>query len=129
MAERIEAFTVTVPAGTPSSAPLASPTVFDPGEVERIEVFIPSGHGGLTGFALLQAHTQIIPYRGGQFIVDDDDTISWPISGFLNTGDWQFLAYNTDVNPHSFYIRYLVNEIRRGATLTIVQQPITLAAS
>jgi hypothetical protein len=129
VAERIEAFTVTVPAGTPTSAPTSTPTVFDPGDVERIEVFIPSGHGGLTGFALFQAHNQIIPYRGGQFIVDDDDTISWPVEGFLNTGDWQLTAYNLDVNPHSFYIRFLVNEIRRRATLTIVQAPLTLVGA
>lgn len=126
MAERIEAFSVSVPAGTASSAPQLTALTIDPGEVERVEIFVPSGHAGLTGFALDLGQQQIIPYDGATFIVADSDTISWPMAKYGNSGQWRLRAYNTDVYAHSFYIRFLVNEIRDARQALPIVTPLAL---
>lgn len=121
MAQRIEAFDVTVPAGTLSSAPLDTPLAFNDGIVERIEIVVPRGHAGFTGFAIRYAQQQVIPYRSGQFVITDNETISWPTEDYPTGNQWVFRAYNEDVFPHSFHLRLLIMETARqgnpGATI------------
>ncbi len=111
MADRIESFTVAVPAGTAQATPQETSLVFPPGVVEAVEIVIPSGHFGLTGIALAQAHQRIIPRDGTSFLVAEDEVIRWALDGYLNTGDWQAFAFNADIYAHSFYLRFLVRKI------------------
>lgn len=113
MAERIESFQVTVPAGTLSTAPATTPLTFNVGEVERIEITVPPGPSGLMGFMLFYGEEAVIPYRGSTFIVTDNEHISWPISGYPTSGRWQLFAYNEDQYPHLIFVRFLVEETRR----------------
>lgn len=128
MAERIEHFTVTVAASTAQASPAAIALAFDPGTVENIEIVVPPGHNGLTGIALRVAGQQVIPHTAGAFIIANGEVIDWPLEGFLNTGDWSALAFNTDVYAHSFYLRFLVNEVAApGADVPGLVTPRALA--
>lgn len=111
MAQRIEAFTIVVAAGTTSSAPSDTALDFVDGNVERLEIVVPRGHAGFTGFSIRYASQQVIPKKSGQFIVTDGETINWPIEDFPTGNQWVFRAYNTDVFDHNFYLRLLVTEL------------------
>jgi hypothetical protein len=114
MADRVEWFDVTVTAGTAKASAVESDVSFDQGEVVAIEITIPDGHAGLTGIALLQAHSQIIPNTSGSFIIGNDRTISWDLHNYLNNGNWSVRCYNTDVYDHMFHVAFLVNELGAG---------------
>lgn len=110
MATRVYAFTATCPAGTPASAPVAQVTSFPPVPVEAIELIVPDGHSGLTGIAIQQAHQAVIPLNAGQFLITNDEKMNFPVQDYLDNGDWQVIMYNTDVYPHSFYLRFLCQD-------------------
>lgn len=114
-AERIETFKVTTPAGTAQATPLETSLVFPPGEVLAVEIVIPTGHVGLTGLRLAQAHRPIIPRGAADFVIANGETIGWGLAGFVNSGNWQAFTYNTGVFPHSHYVRFLVREVRQPA--------------
>lgn len=127
MAERVESFSVSVPAGTLSTAPQLTSIGFAPGEIERVEIMVPSGHAGLTGFQLALGAQPIIPFTAGAFIVADGETLNWPLEGYPNSGAWQCRAFNTDVYAHSFHFRFLLREIRLApASLFPVVAPLPL---
>lgn len=111
MAQQFFAFKVTVPAGTATATPTSTSVAFDQATVQTIEIVIPDGHAGLTGIALAQAHQQIIPQNTGQWIISNDEKLSFPVEDFLDNGDWQAICYNTDVYDHSFYLRFLCADI------------------
>jgi hypothetical protein len=111
MADRVEVATVTVPAGTAPDTPISTDVSFPPGTVTGIEVVIPDGHAGLTGLALGQAGSAVIPATPGAFLISNDEKITWDISGALNNGDWQAICYNRDGYDHTFYLRFLITEI------------------
>lgn len=129
MAQRIHSRAISTPSGTALTSPQSTSVAFQPGIVVGLEVFVPLGHNGLTGWAVSQANTQIIPETGDPFFVMDNDTVKWPLDGFLNSGDWEFLSYNTDIVTHTFYLRFLVNEIdvNRQANIPVVV-PLSLVA-
>lgn len=118
MAQRVLAAQVTVTAGTAVSAPHAVDVSFSAGTVTSIEIIIPDGHAGFTGIALQQAHQQIIPEKSGTWIIGNNDNPIFPVSDYLNNGSWQALMYNTDVYDHSFYLRFLVDNINASAATT-----------
>lgn len=127
MAQRVESFKVTAVAGGTVASPIETQLTFDPGNVTGVELLIPAGHGGLTGIALAIAHQIIVPETVGGWVVGDDDLISWPLDGYLNTGAWSAFAYNTDpVNDHSWYLRFLIDNI--GANTVTVSTPVGVGA-
>lgn len=109
-ASRIEVFDVTVPKGTPKAAPIETQTPFPHGELVGIEVKIPDGHNGLTGFRLLLAGGPAIPATAGAWVSGNDDELDWNTIGYPNSGAWSLQAYNTDLFDHVFHVRYLVSD-------------------
>lgn len=126
MADQIRSYSVTVPAETPQTAPLESDLSFPGGDVERIDIRIPPGHAGLTGFQLAQGHQAVIPINDGEFIVGDQESFSWPIDGFIDSGDWQFIAYNVDRFEHTFYVRLLIQVVQ--TVLVTIPGPVPFTA-
>src|SRR5688572_11079186 len=114
MAQRIETFAVTVPAGTSSAAPQTTGLTFNDGIVENLEVLIPPGPSGLVGFAVLHSGDVVIPFDRTKWIVADDEVIRWPLENFPTGRAWALRAYNDDVFPHTLYIRILVRETPRS---------------
>jgi hypothetical protein len=109
-ASRVETFDVVIPAGTPKAAPVIVDTLWTPGELVGIEIKIPDGHNGLTGFRSLLAGGQAIPATSGAWIVGNDDTIEWDTIGYPSSGAWSVQGYNLDIFDHAFHVRYLVSD-------------------
>lgn len=111
-ADRVEMRQVMVPAGTVQAAAIETDLSFPPGWVQDIEIVIPDGHAGLTGIAIAQAHQVTIPAAGNVWIVSNDEVVRWSVTDKLGSGQWSAFTYNLDtVNPHNFYLRFLVREI------------------
>lgn len=128
MAQRVEIRQVTSAAGTAQSAAVETNLSFDPGIVRAIEILIPAGHAGETGIAIAQAHQIIIPYDGTDWIIGDDNLLTWPVDDYLQTGSWSAFTYNTDAfNDHTWYVRFHVDELG-AAVSTAAPQPLSEAA-
>lgn len=112
MADRVEQFTVTVSAGTPIAAPQETALKLTPADVERVDIYIPAGHAGLTGFRLAVAHSPILPANTGAYIVGEDERLTYPLEDFPDSGQWSIFAYNLDVFPHAFYLTFLLKVVR-----------------
>jgi hypothetical protein len=125
MADRIEWFTVTIPANTPIATPITIPLVFPQGEVMEIDVKVPPGPAGNLGFFLTAGGSQYIPRTRGNYITPDSDYFQWAIANAINSGSWGITAYNTDVWPHTLEIGFQVDELIAPATLAI-SEPVSL---
>lgn len=118
MADQIRHRSVTVPASTSIAAKFSGDISFPNGEVERVDIYIPAGHAGLTGFQLAHAHQPIIPFDIGEFIVGEDERLIYPLEDYPDSGSWQLFGFNLDVFPHTFYVTFLL-KIRRVQSVII----------
>ncbi len=109
MAREIRQFQVAIPAGTTQAAPLVTLTAFDPREVRRIEWRFPAGCGGLVGFYVAMSKVQILPLPAGTWVVGDNSSGGWDVSGQPNSGQWQIVGYNTGAHQHTLEIKYHVD--------------------
>lgn len=130
MADRIETPTITIPAGTTIAAPQTTALALRDAVLERIEVRIPPGPSGLVGFAFLHSGQQVIPFRGGDWVITDDESLDWSTENYPTGNKWSLRGYNTDIYPHTLYLRLHFREIlplapTAGQPLSIV--PLTLA--
>lgn len=122
-ADRVEAFTVTVPASTAASAPVTQALPLGLADVLSVEIVIPDGHAGLTGLRFYYSGEQIIPRSG--WIIGNDHHLDWPLTRYPERGDWSARAYNTDVFEHSFYLRFLLSDLGRDYAAPAPLQLVT----
>src|SRR2546427_11360384 len=108
-AREIQAFTVTIPAGTPAAVPQVTNLTMPARIVERVEVVVPSGWNGLAGFALGAAGQPVIPYNRGAWIVASGETLAWDLADQISSGAWQLFGYNTGLFAHTLQIRFLLS--------------------
>ncbi len=111
MADRIEWFSVIVPAGTPKAASITYPMKFFQGTVIEVDIKIPPGPAGNVGFYIAAGGSQYIPRTVGSFVIPDGDYLVWPMANAINSGSWALVAYNTDAWPHLIQVSFQVNEI------------------
>lgn len=111
MADRIEIFAVTVPAGTAKNAPVILETPFNDGIVEHLTITVPDGPSGFMGFNFVHMGAPVIPYTGNNYVIANNRVIEWDLTGMPTANGWGVQAYNTDIYPHSIYLEYLINEI------------------
>lgn len=127
MAHRVEAPVVTVAAGVSSLAPVTTSLTWQPGRVTRIEVRVPPGPSGLVGFAIGHSGQVIIPRTSGQWIITDDESLSWDVAEYPSGSKWFVRAFNADIYAHSLYFRFHLDEIggvrRLPVTELDIQQP------
>lgn len=114
MAQRVESFVVTVPAGTTPAAPQTTSLPFNIGIVESIEILVPPGPSGLVGFRIRHSNATVIPYDNSEWIIADNEVIRWNLSDYPTGRAWAIRIYNEDAYDHTLYIRILVNEIPRS---------------
>lgn len=117
MADRIEWFDITVPAGVSANAPQTFSLKFNQGEVAQIEVKVPPGPAGNVGFYIQAGGSQFIPRTRGVFIIPDNDYLVWPQHNAITSGAWAIVAYNTDVFAHLLQVSFQVNEVTANAKL------------
>lgn len=126
MADRIEPFTITVPAGTLQSAHAEFPLNFADGRVDRLEIRVPPGPSGLVGFRVAHSGQSVIPYSGSEWIVADNEYLDWDTDNYPVGNAWEVWAYNEDVYPHALYFRFHITEVVALAPIT--QAPISIQA-
>lgn len=108
MAVEIRAFTLTIPAGTPSTAPVVEDCSFPPRVVQAVQVIVPAGPSGLVGWRILNSGLPVIPYDSDPWIVASGEVISWPLENQITSGSWQVSGYNTGSLDHKVYFRFLL---------------------
>lgn len=126
MAVEVWAFTATIPAGTPISAPVTVKLTMPVRIVDRIEIKVPPGPRGNMGFALGAAGSRVIPSYGATWLVLDNDDLSWPIEGAIQSGAWELYGYNLGQFAHSIYLRFLVS--LPGLALTLAPSLLDLSS-
>lgn len=101
-------FANVVTAGTSQAAPLVFPMQLPYMDVAWIEWIVPPGPGGDVGFWIGSHGQQIIPFASGapNWIVTDDERAHWDMTGLMDSGDWQMVAYNVGVNDHTVTVRF-----------------------
>lgn len=109
MAQEVREFAVLVPAGTPQAAPVTVNVSFPSRLVRAVSWRVPPGPSGMMGWALTSAGTPVIPIQPRTFIVTDNQAGTWPLEGFLDSGNWQVTAYNTGLYPHTVYLTFLLD--------------------
>lgn len=124
MANRIEAPAVIVAANTAIAAPSTTTLSWADGIVERIEVRIPPGPSGLVGFRILHSGQQVIPFRSTDWIITDDETLTWDVEAFPTGNKWAIRGYNLDLYPHTLYFRFLIKELPPPVTVRGLAIPI-----
>lgn len=106
MAQEIREFAVLIPAGTPKSAPQTVSIAFPERTVRTITYRVPPGPSGLMGWALTSAGAPVIPIQPSTYIVTDNQTDTWELDGYLDSGNWQLTGYNTGLYPHTVYLTF-----------------------
>lgn len=102
---------VTVPAGTPSTAPVELPTTFPPGIVESVQWRFPGGCNGQVGIRILSSHAPMFPGSTTEWIVQSGDIDGHDVDGFPDSGDFSVLAYNTGSFQHIIQVTYRVHRM------------------
>jgi hypothetical protein len=105
----IREFQVTTPAGTAITAPQITACTLPVGQVEWIEVFVPSGTRGALGIAVASSGQQIIPFKTGggyTFFTPDNLQWRWDIVDYQDSGDWSVVTYNAGQWNHTIWVRF-----------------------
>jgi len=121
MSDRLEWFSITVPAGSTRTNPHKTSLAFQQGEVIEIDVKVPPGPAGNVGFFISAGGERYVPRTPGSFIVPDDDYFTWPMVNAINTGSWSFTAFNTDIYDHLIQVGFQVNELVFAPDISITQ--------
>lgn len=126
MSQLVYGFVVTVPAGTEKAGNWTQDVSFASAVVNTIEVRVPPGPRGNMGFAIGSGGTAVMPFNAGEWIVTDDEKITWGVDDQFDSGAWQVLAYNLGRYDHALYIRFLCDPTAGRAGQT---SPLPLSAS
>jgi hypothetical protein len=116
MTAQYRSFQVTIPAGTPQASPVVINTQFEPLAVDQIDIRIPPGPLGQMGFQIASSRQQVIPWNAGQFIIANDEPLSFPSTNYPDSGDWQVIGFNTGVFNHSIWVRFALRPVTPAAT-------------
>lgn len=122
MTGRLYTNVFTVPAGTAINAPFTSAQLLDDAILDQLDVTIPPGHSGLTGFRVLWSTGQIVPYVQGTWITGDDEEINIKYGAEITQSGLVLVGYNTDVFAHSFLLRWHVSDLN-PANPVIIESP------
>lgn len=96
--------------GTLQATPQVTAIDLPHGNLLSLDLTIPPGHLGFTGFSLRLASATILPYSNpASFIVGDDLQETFLIGIEVDTGV-RVVTYNIGQYSHAFYLRFLVQQ-------------------
>ena len=122
MAREVRRYQVTVPTGTKSTAPQRTVLTMPARKITRITCRVPPGPRGAMGFVLANAGTPMIPVERGEWLIADDETLTFDLQGYVTSGTWDVLAYNEGAFPHTVYFTFSCTPT--GPTRVPVRQAI-----
>lgn len=111
MASEVHQFSATIPAGTPTSAPVTIELGQANYEIESIDLEVPPGPSGLMGFYIALSEQQWIPWEMGEYIIWNDRTESWQTENQVVNGGWEVVGYNLGMYDHAVIVRFHTNPI------------------
>lgn len=121
--------TVTVAPNVSSTNPTPFATTLGQVTLEEVQLFVPPGHGGVTGLAIMLAGVHIVPYGPDTgFIIADSATLDFQLGIEVDQG-LVVVAYNTDIAfAHSFYLRWKISSIAGtdNGSISTVTQPVPM---
>lgn len=109
-ATRIETPQLTVPAGTPVSAPVSVSLFAQRAQIIELETVVPPGPSGLVGFSFWHSNAQVIPKIAGTWVIADNETLRWQLEDLSAQPAWLAMAYNLDVFDHTLYFRLQLDD-------------------
>lgn len=110
--DEIQQFEVTVPAGTPKTAPVILDVSLPVRRVNGIHVHAPGGHLGLVGWRIVaRPGVPVFPVNG-TFIRLDNSHREYALKNQPDSGDWQVQAYNTGTQPHIIMVTFHADLLR-----------------
>lgn len=122
-------FAVTIPAGTPIATPVTVTTPFPARRVKEIHWRVPHGSLGVMGWRITSSRAQIIPRQQGGWMIHDGQSGTWGLEGLPDSGAWEVTGYNIGLNPHTVYVSYLTEVIRRPPPVPVILPYQLLAES
>ena len=129
MADEVLSFEITIPVGSSRAAPVTFQMQQPSRRVESIEVDVPSGPNGNTGFQIASSGVPVIPHNLGAWIVPNAQHFVWASAIWPSSGDWQLIAYNTGLYPHTLWVRFNVNAITQAAAAAPVPPDLSALSS
>lgn len=127
MAADIYHFTVTIPAGTPASAPLVTNIAMPPRTVRRIDWKVPPGHMGTMSFLIAMGKVPVLPVSGqAVYVTADGKDGSWELTEYPDSGAWQAIGYNTGTYPHAVLLTFYTDLPSKPAELLPLLSPYDL---
>jgi hypothetical protein len=109
--DRIYYQVLTIPAGTPPTAPVSIAWPLEDNQLRELTVQVPDGPSGLAGFNIVRAGQQIIPFANDTYIVSNDRTFVFPFEDQISASGLVGTGYNTDIYDHSFYLTATVTNL------------------
>lgn len=101
MARETYRFQVTIPTTATKAAPYKLAIPIPTRKIVQVRVRVPPGPNGTMGFAIGSAGVPVLPINAGAWIVANDETIPWEINGYVTSGTWWVLGYNTGNYTHT----------------------------
>jgi hypothetical protein len=112
-------FPVTIPAGTPKSAPLTFATTLPTRRISRIHWMVPPGPSGQAGWQIRMNGVSVIPVNGSQWIIHDGDSTVSELARLPDSGAWSVAGYNTGTFTHTIYVSYFAAVIAPAVPLIV----------
>jgi len=110
--DRLYYQSITVPANTPIAVPLSVPWVMEEAHLEYIDITIPDGPSGLSGFRVLWAQQQIIPWGNHSYLTPNDEKIRVNMNVDITISGLVLQAYNLTIWDHTFYFRGTITDLK-----------------
>ena len=109
VAEQVQQFVATIPAGTAQATPHTVPLVLDNWDIESIDLEVPPGPAGTMGFRLENNGVPWLPRTPGTFLVwDDHQQTAYP-TNYPTASGWAIVGYNVGAYDHAVTVRFHVN--------------------
>lgn len=105
-------FQVNVPANTTAANPQVSVAPIGPNVIlRRVILTVPSGHVGLTGFALVYAGEHVLPFQRNTFLVLDGITLTFDFDFPVWDSEIEIRTVNADIIEHTFLVVFQVDDV------------------
>lgn len=111
MTDAVQAFTLSLPAGSGSMEQFLVDCPLGWSDVTEIQILFPPGPAGNVGVAIYYADHQVYPVNSGAFFIADNYTVVIDTTNQQQAGQWRFQGYNTDQFPHAIQIWFFYNYV------------------
>lgn len=111
LSTRVVAKRLNVPLGTAVATPVLQTVALGFVIIDWVEIRIPSGHLGFTGFALDNADVRLVPWNDrNEWLIGDNDLLTYEIAAEASD-TMTMKGYNLGSWEHNFYLRFGVSDI------------------